>query len=114
MMLVTLEQAKSHLRVDFDDEDDYIELLVQSASGAVVNYLEEYAYSTFLDSSGEPMYDSSGRAEFVPYEVTAAVLILVGYLYRMRDNNEGGEFDRGYLPMPVTALLYPLRKPALA
>lgn len=113
MMLVTLEQAKKHLSVDFSQDDDYITLLVESASSAVLNYIEDGA-DVFLDSSGEPDYDSSGYVIGLPYAILAATLILVGYLYRMRDNNDGNEFDRGYLPMPVTALLYPYRKPALA
>ena len=27
----------------------------------------------------------------------AATLLMTGYLYRLRDNNEGGEYQQGYL-----------------
>lgn len=125
MMLVTLAEAKRHLRVDFDDEDADITLRVHAASGAVLNYLKHRAraYSPELDSTGEPVYDSSGDPvpeldtagdPVVAFEVKAAVLLMLGYLYRDRDENVGNAYQMGYLPAPVTALLYALRDPALA
>ena len=104
MMLITLQEAKDHLRIDIDDEDVHLELLVNAASDAVLNYLK-------ID--GSEYYDSSDMLD-APYAVQAATLLMTGYLYRLRDNNEGGEYQQGYLPMPVTALLYPLRDPAIA
>ncbi|MNN97904.1 hypothetical protein D3C81_2171590 [compost metagenome] len=66
-----------------------------------------------LDSSGDPTYvlDSSGD-KVVKYEVQAATLLQLGFLYKDRDENADGAYDMGYLPKPVTALLYPLRMPA--
>lgn len=113
MKLVSLEQAKRHLRVDFDDEDNDIELKVHAASGAVLNYLKSGA-DVFLDSSGDVPEDSAGDPVGVPFEVQAAALLMLGYLYKDRDTNAGGEYEQGYLPKPVTALLYPLRDPAFA
>lgn len=112
MMLVTLEQAKSHLRVDYDFEDDLITAYVQGASGAVLNYLKVDGEEWF-DSSGDPLLDSSGDS-IVPYVIEAATLIMTHYLYRLRGDNKDNAYERGYLPMPVTALLYPHRDPALA
>lgn len=105
MMLVTLDDAKNHLRIDVNDEDWHVALLVEAASDAVLNYLK-------ID--GTQYLDSSDYVDSVPYAVQAATLLMTGYLYRLRDNNEGGEYQQGYLPMPVTALLYPLRDPAIA
>lgn len=124
MMYVTLARAKQHLNMDHDEDDNLIEVYVQAASGAVKNYLKSASpYEVerdsnddpILDSSGDPVYveDSSG-AKLVSYPVQAAVLLMVGFLYKDRDENPDSAFDRGYLPKPVTALLYPLRKPALA
>lgn len=113
MMLVTLEQARQHLRSDSVDDDLDLTEKIMGASNAVLNYLKSGA-DAFLDSSGEVITDSSGDPVGVPYAVRAATLLMVGYLYRYRDENESGEFERGYLPAPVTALLYPLRDPALA
>lgn len=117
MMLVSLQQAKDHLRMDHDDDDNDITLKVHAASGAVVNYLKSGADS-FLDSSGEPETDSSGDPVGVPFEVQAAVLIMLGELYMNREAELQGEvaaqWGYGYLPQPVIALLYPLRDPAVA
>ncbi len=113
MMLVSLATAKDHLRMDHADEDGLIEIYIHAASGAVLNYLGDGS-DYFLDSSEIVAMDSNLEPVGVPYEVQAATLILVGHFYKDRDNNEGNAFMQGYLPMPVTALLYPLRDPALA
>lgn len=124
MMYVTLARAKQHLNMDHDEDDTLIEVYVQAASGAVKNYLKSASpYEVerdsnddpILDSSGDPVYvvDSSGD-KLISYPVKAAVLLMVGFLYKDRDENPDQAFQQGYLPKPVTALLYPLRKPALA
>lgn len=107
MMLITLEQAKKHLRVDGDDDDDDITLKVHAASGAVKNYLKSAA-NAYFDAAGVVLLDA------VPFEVMAATQLMLGYLYNQRDEDAGREFESGYLPRPVTALLSPLRDPALA
>ena len=113
MMLVSLEQARDHLRSDSVDDSLDLELKIQAASAAVLAYLKSGA-DAFLDTAGEVIVDSAGDPVGVPFQVKAAVLLMVGYLYRQRDEDEGEEFEQGYLPRPVTALLYPLRTPALA
>jgi hypothetical protein len=124
MMYVTLARAKQHLNMDHDLDDPLIEVYVQAASGAVKNYLKSASpYEVerdsnddpILDSAEDPIYvvDSSGD-KVVKYEVQAAVLLMLGFLYKDRDENPDQAFSQGYLPKPVTALLYPLRKPALA
>ena len=40
--------------------------------------------------------------------------MLVGHFYKEPDGNTEDAFEQGYLPKPVTALLYPLRDPTLA
>lgn len=105
MMLVTIEEARLHLRSDTDDDDPDLTLKIHAASGAVINYLKKPA---FIDEAGA-VIDGA-----VPFEVKAATLLMLGYLYKDRDNDEGNEYQQGYLPRPVTALLFPLRDPALA
>lgn len=124
MMYVTLERGKQHLNMDHDLDDVLITAYIGAASGAVKNYLKSASpYEVerdsnddpILDSAEDPIYvfDSSGD-KVVKYEVQAAVLLMLGFLYKDRDENPDSAFDRGYLPKPVTALLYPLRDPALA
>lgn len=70
--MTTLEEAKAHLRVTHDMEDDYIHSLIEAAEGHVSQYLG--------DDLMTPM----------PGPVKAAVLLLVGDLYENRQKH----FDR--------------------
>lgn len=112
VMLVSLVQAREHLRIDTLDEDNDLILKIHAASAAVLNYIRNGA-DIFTDSTGEPIVDSNGAPLGIPYEVQAATLLLLGYLYRQRDSDEDKEWEMGYLPKPVTALLYVHRVPSL-
>jgi hypothetical protein len=126
--LVTLEQASDHLRRDTSDDNNDLSLKIEAASGAVLRYLNGAPYwvpllgpdgTPLLDSSGDPIYeqDTAGDRIVLP-EVQNATLMLVGYFYKERDgSNEHAvpaQFGYGYLPIGVTALLFPLRKLASA
>ena len=124
MSYVTLTTAKMHLGMDHDDDDSLIQIYINAASAAVKNYLKsslpfeverDGVGNVVLDSSGDPVLivDSSGTY-VIRSEVVSATLILIGHFYKDRDNNADGAFEPGYLPKPVTALLYPLRDPASA
>ena len=120
-MLVTLEDAKARLRIVHDAEDLDLELMIQQASAAVMNYLgrpldyytPEVASSSDSDSE-IPLSSSDGEAAIpVPPEVELATLLLVGILARDRDGVEAKDWEHGYLPKPVMAFLYPLRDPVM-
>lgn len=130
MMLVTLAEAKNHLRVEQDDtdQDADISAKVLEASASVLTYLkgapigavERDAQGAIVrDSNGDPtyQYDSNG-ALIVRPEVQAATLLLVGEYYKHREAEQAGEvptqWGYGYLPRPVVAILYPLRDPAVS
>ena len=106
--LVSLDEVKHMLRIDGDDVDGNMMLMIPAASAAVVNYLKAGA-SAFIGEDGEVT-----DPDAVPFEVRAATVLLIGHMMRNPDNDTERAFERGYLPMPVTALLYPLRDPALA
>jgi hypothetical protein len=122
MMYVTLERGKQHLNMDHDLDDVLITAYIGAASSAVKNYLKSASpYEVERDSNDDPILDSSGDPVYVvdsnddkvvKYEVQAATLLQLGFLYKDRDENADGAYDMGYLPKPVTALLYPLRMPA--
>lgn len=114
MMLISLNQAKAHLSIDEDitKDDNQITLKIRAASAMVVNYLKSAA-DEFLDSSGEVEVDSNDDPVGVPPVVYAATCLLVEDLYRNRGGVETGMYGPGDLPRSVTAILYPLRDPAL-
>jgi hypothetical protein len=108
-LLVSVAEAKERLRITTDAEDADIEAMIHGASAAVMNYLG-VTESAFMDSDSDA---SSSDGMTVPPEVQLAVLILTGTLYRDREGVEAKDWEHGYLPKPVIALLYPLRDPAL-
>lgn len=112
VMLVSLQQAKDHLRVDSSDEDNDLTLKIHAASAAVLNYIRNGA-DVFTDSAGDPIVDSNGAPMGIPYEIQAATLLMLGYLYKDRDGDPDKAYEHGYLPMPVMSLLYPYRVPSL-
>lgn len=112
-MLVTLAQAKLHLRIDEDDGDNDLELKIHAASGAVLNYVRQ-SDPAWLDTAGEPVIDTAGEPAGIPYEVKAATLLLLGDLYKERDGANTSQWSHGFLPVSVLSLLYPYRMPSLA
>ena len=108
MAFATLEETKQALRIDHDDDDDSLDILIQAATGAVANYLKSAA-DDYLDSGG-----SVPSGVEVPAVIKTATIMLAGYFYKNPDQDPEKDFERGYLPAPVMALLYPLRDPALA
>jgi hypothetical protein len=119
-MLVTIEDAKARLRIVHDAEDLDLEMMIQQASAAVMNYLgkplDYYTEATAAagsDSDSEPVSSDGTVTIPVPAEVQLATLLLVGILYRDRDGTEAKEWQHGYLPWPVTSFLYPLRDPVM-
>lgn len=108
--LVTLERVKQALRIDTTDDDQLLNAYIAAASAAVINYLKGQAQVLLgLDEDGE----LPSEAE-IPPEIELATIMLVGHFYKEPDGNTEDAFEQGYLPKPVTALLYPLRDPTLA
>ena len=97
-MLVTRKEAADHLRIDdVVAEKDDLDLKIQAASAAVLDYIEMEA-DDFLDSDG---YD-------VPFQIKAAILLLVGDMYHYRGSG-APNYDEATLPGPIRALLYPVK-----
>ncbi|EGC81808.1 head-tail connector protein [Anaerococcus prevotii] len=88
--MITLEEAKSYLRVDFDDEDEMIESLIQSS----IKHSMDVAR---VDSEEELSKNPNGKI---------AVLYMTAYLYEHRE-----EADYSELNLTLRALLFGDRKP---
>jgi len=108
--LVSLERVKEALNVCSADDDALLDAYIAAASAAIINYLKGRASIVLgFDING----DIPSGAE-IPPDIQVATIILVGHFYREPDGNPEQAFEQGYLPKPVTAILYPLRDPALA
>lgn len=128
--LVTVTEAKLHLRADTADEA-WLAIFIPAISQSVLNWLKDTwrAYMPELDSDGNPIIDSAGDqipivdsdGDMTPrWEVKAAVLIELASVFRFREG-EGTDNvvtpDAGYgyvLNKASTALLAPLRKSTVA
>lgn len=90
-MILTVEEVKTHLRIQHDEEDEYIEGLIAQAQGAA----EDYCRTEFAAAAPEP--------------VRLAVLLMVSHYYENRDNPD----RQVYLAMRTAFenLLYPHRDP---
>lgn len=113
MMLVTLAQARMHLKSDSNADDADLLLKIEAVSESVVEYLKDAA--TFLNSAGEVDWDSSGDPLIpIPRRVQQATLLWIGYYYdKTRDGAEGDAANFGAPPPAVQNLLWPLRTPTL-
>lgn len=87
--MITLEEAKSYLRVDFDDEDEMIESLIQSS---IKHSMDVARVSSEEELSKNP----NGKI---------AVLYMTAYLYEHRE-----EADYSELNLTLRALLFGMRK----
>ena len=91
-MILTVDEVKTHLRVQYDEEDAYIESLIKQVQATA----EEYCRVTFEDPEVE-----------VPEPVRLAVLLMVSHYYENRDNPDKQVYIT--MRMAFENLLYPHR-----
>ena len=88
-MLVSVDEVKTHLRIDQDEEDVYLESLIRQAAA------EDYCRVSFGDDAPEP--------------VRLAILLFVGFYYENRDVPDRTTY--GTMRIAFENLLYPYRDP---
>ena len=91
-MLRSLEEAKTHLRIEHNEEDEYLTGLIRQAQAAA----EDYCRTEFPD-------------EDPPEPVRLALLLFVGFYYENRDIPDMTTYKA--MRMAFDALLYPYRDP---
>ena len=77
MSIVTLAQAKLHLKVDDTEEDTLIQIYLDAAERSIANYLNRELYETDAGS------DLTGLV--IDSAVQGAILLQVGHLYANRE-----------------------------
>lgn len=125
--LVTLADARNHLRLDTGTADDaWLAIFIPAISEAVLNWLKDEwrAYVPEEDSNGIVEDSNGDPVPAIPltakWSVQAAVLLELGNVYRNRegegkDNVVPDAAGWGYvLNKASTALLAPLRKTTVA
>lgn len=119
-MLVTVEEARDHLRSDTDADTADLTAKIQAASDAVLDYVGTLVPR---DTAGDPFVNTSGALIGLPNRVVSrlkqATLVTLAYFYRERAGSQEyavpTAWGYGYsLPQGATALLYPLRRPTVA
>ena len=90
-MIVTVDEVKTHLRIQHDEEDGYLESLIRQAQAAA----EDYCRVQFSEPAPEP--------------VRLAVLLFVSHYYENRDNPDRVMYAT--MRVAFETLLYPYRDP---
>lgn len=96
MAIVTLQQLKRHLRYDDDESDAELQLTLDMAEQAVLDYITD----TFDDGD-------------YPATIKKAILVLAGYYDSYRNAEKEAPINGNYLPQPVQSLLYKYRLPSI-
>ncbi|MBQ3704497.1 MAG: phage gp6-like head-tail connector protein [Oscillospiraceae bacterium] len=91
-MIVSVDELKTHLRIEHDDEDDQLESLLRQAQAAA----EDYCRVKF--SEEEP-----------PEPVRLAILLMASFYYENRDIPDMTTYKA--MRMAFDSLLYPYRDP---
>ena len=99
-MIVTVDEVKTHLRIQHDEEDDYIAGLIAQAQTAA----EDYCRVLF-----EPEPDEEGNVPDVPQPVRLAVILMTSFYYENRDIPDMTTYKA--TRMAFDSLLYPYRDP---
>lgn len=109
--LVTLQQAKRHLRIAYSDEDEDLQDKIEQASAIIVDYIKNPDHGWTDAVNGSPPVRSTA-----PMVVQAATLLMLANIWEFREGEAQPDYSAadGYLPKAVTALLHRLRDPAYA
>ena len=99
-MIVSVDELQTHLRIQHDEEDGYIALLIMQAQGAAENYCRV---------SFEPEPDGDGSVPPVPEPVRLAIMLMASFYYENRDIPDMTTYKA--MRMAFDSLLYPYRDP---
>lgn len=109
MELITLEQARAHCRADTDD-DTLLDLYGSASEGAAQQFLNRRVFPD-ADSMAAAVLDGTAGTDpmLVNDSIRAAVLLLLGHLYRTREEVQGSDGATVQVPLGAHSLLWPYR-----
>lgn len=96
--LVSLAQAKAHLRIDSDAANTDVQFKVEQASAIILAYLAATV-------------DPGWTVDTAPVNVQSAVLLMLGHLYEHRGDNMAPDAETW---AAIRTLLVTLKTPAVA
>ena len=91
-MIVSVDELKTHLRLEHDEEDTYLSSLIAQAQAMA----EDFCCTAFQDGT-------------VPEPVRLAVLLMASHFYEIRDNYDQTSWNA--VKGAFETLLWPYREP---
>lgn len=86
MSVISLTIARHHLR-DPDDDDEYLELLIEAAEGQAMDYLNRRFYADQEKQDEAVAAGDAGESPMVcNKQIKAACLLILGHLYANRED----------------------------
>ncbi len=109
MELITIEQARAHCRVDADD-DALLQLYGSASEGAAQDFLNRRVYPDESSMAAAILDGTSGIDPILVNDsIRAAILLMLGHLYRTREDVQGSDGATIQVPMGAHSLLWPYR-----
>ncbi len=109
--MISLETIKKHLRIDWNDDDDYLLILKQAARRHSINYCDR----EIVDSAEELTADAEGETCWQPVvadaDIDLAELQMIAHWYRNREAVLPGSMSD--VPMSARAILDFYRRKSL-
>ena len=103
-MIVAVEEVKTHLRIEHDEDNDYISRLIAAAQAAAEDYCRvSFEPETVIDDEGNEVSSP------VPEPVRLAILLMVSFHYENRDIPDVATYNA--TKRAFYTLLYPYRDP---
>lgn len=109
MQLITIDQARQHCRADSAD-DAMLELYGGAAEGAAQQFLNRRVFKDTESMASAVLDGTAGVDPMLANDsIRAAILLMLGHLYRTREDVQGGDGATIQVPMGAHSLLWPYR-----
>lgn len=110
MDLITIDQARQHCRADSAD-DALLQLYADAAELVAQDFLNRRVFKSLADMDAAILNGTAGDDPMVVNApVVAAILLILGHLYRTREDVQTGQGAAAVqIPMGAHSLLWPYR-----